>query len=179
MTAAATNKINLEADDLLECILKRKGGTVVEFGFHNKKKVKYHFQPLNPLDPDSPHICNVPNLEHYKRLVSITEAYREFDPDGEYEQVYAIQKSGDDSDFDGRNDYEDLLSVNPEEVSNDWLAGFTQQVLQIKLTQKQKLTDYAKTSYGIEVDKTVTAADLARLILVACIEEEREASENT
>lgn len=176
----ATNKINLEADDLIECILKRKGGTVVEFGFHNKKKSKYHFQPLNPLDPDSPHVCNVPNDDHYDRFLDIPEAYRAFDPDEDYEPVMSAPAPSDNDDYDPRNDFNDLLSVNPEDVSNDWLGKYAETILKIKVSQKQKLADAATKQYGLEFDyATTTAVDIVRLILVANIEAERIASENT
>ncbi|HHX4894666.1 TPA: hypothetical protein ACVB8O_002146 [Acinetobacter baumannii] len=179
MTTATNNKINLEADDLIECILQRKGGTIVEFGFHAKKKVKYHFQPLNPLDPDSPHVCNVPNDDHYDRLLNIPEAYRAFDPDEEYEPVLAAPAPSDDDDFDPRNDFSDLLSVNPEDVSNDWLGKFAETILGIKISQKQKLADVATKQYGLEFDyKTTSAVDIVRLILVERIEQERNVSDN-
>ena len=184
MTTATTlpiRKLDLKADDLIECILQRKGGTIVDFGFHNKKKAKYHFAPLDPLDPESPHICNVPNTEHYERFLDIAEAYRAFDPSEDYEPVYAVSTPPDIADaFDPRNDFKDLLSVNPEEVSNEWLGRFSKEVLQINIKQKQVLADVAVTQYGIEFDyKTTSATDIARLILVERIKEERNVSDNT
>lgn len=181
MTAAPVNKIDLEADDLIECTIQRKGGTVVDFGFHNKKKVKYHFLPINPLDPESPHVCNVPNDEHYERFVNIPEAYREFDPSEEYEPVYsAPAPTNKEDDFDPRNDFNDLLSVNPEDVSNEWLGNFAKVILETPINQKQKLADMATTRWKLEFDyKTTSAVDIVRKILVERIKEERNVSDNT
>ena len=179
MKNTANDSINLAATDLIECILHRKGGTLVDFGFHNRKKSKYHFQPLNPLDPDSPHVCNVPNKEHYQRFLAIPEAYRAFDPTEEYQPVYAAPTpTNENDDFDPRNDFNDLLSVNPEDVSNDWLGRFSKEILGININQKQKLADLAETTYEIDFDyKTTSATEIARMILVKRIEEERNASD--
>lgn len=171
---------DLTSENLIECVLKRKGGTVVEFGFHANKKVKYHFQPLDTTDPDSPHVCNVENAEHYERFVNIPEAYREFFPDEDYEPPMQLVSPSDNKDaFDPRNDFEDLLSVNADDVSNDWLAKFATVILDIKPTAKQKLADYLTKTYpAIEFDyQTTTASEIIRLILVQRIEEERNASE--
>ena len=179
-TQTPTNKINLEADDIIECILQRAGGTVVEFGFHNKRKVKYNFQPLNPLDPESPHVCNVPNDEHYDRFLEIPEAYRAFNPNEEYVPPYtAPTPSNDEDDFDPRNDFNDLLSVNPDDVSNEWLGKFAQVILETSIKKKQELADIATKHYGLEFDyKTTSATDIVRLILVERIKEERNVSDN-
>lgn len=177
---AINTKVDLTADDLVECLLKREGGTTVDFGFHNRKKVKYHFAPLDVNDPDSPHVCNVPNEEHYDRfVVGIPEAYRPYDHDAEYEPAMSMASasSGEDN-FDPSNDENDLLSVNPEEVSNKWLGDFAKNVLKTPVTQKQKLADLATEQYGLEFDySTTTATDIVRLILVERIKEEKNASD--
>lgn len=179
MKNATNDSINLNADDIIECIAHRKDGTIVEFGFHNRKKVKYHFKPLNPADPDSPHVCNVPNDEHYNRFLEIPEAYRAFNPSSDYEPPYtAPTPTNKNDDFDPRNDFNDLLSVNPEDVSNDWLGRFSKEILSIPVTQKQKLAEYAEKTYGLEFDyKTTSATEIIRMILVKRIEEERNASD--
>lgn len=173
-----SKKVDLTQENIIECVLKRKGGTLVNFGFHNRKKSVYHFQPLDPNDPDSPHVCNVENEEHYERFVNIPEAYREFFPDEEYEPVVELSSPAPQQDYDPRNDFNDLLSVNPEDVSNDWLEKFTKTILGITLKQKQELADYLKKTYGEEPDyKSTTAAELARLILKQRIQEEQNASD--
>ena len=173
------NPLDLTADDIVECILKREGGTIVEFGFHNKKKVKYHFRPIDATDPESPHVCNVSDDDHYGRFLSISECYREFDPDGEYQPVYSLSKPSEDDDYDSRNNFYDLLSVNPDDVSNEWLGQFAETILKIKVTQKQNLADMATTQYGLEFDySTTTAVEIVRMILVECIKAELAASES-
>ena len=178
--APQNTDIDLKADDIIECIPHRKGGTVVDFGFHNKRKVKYHFKPIDPTDPDSPHVCNVPNDEHYDRFLEIPEAYRAYFHDQEYEPAYAVPTPKQERDeYDPRNDFADLLSVNADDVSNDWLGRFTKEIIGIKLTQKQDLADYAQTHYELDFDYgTTTAAEIARLILKERIEEERNASDS-
>lgn len=173
------NKVDLTQENLIECILKRKGGTIVDFGFHANRKVNYHFKPLDPTDPDSPHVCNVPNEDHYKRFVKIPEAYREYFPDEEYTPVMQLPDADDDIDpLDPRNDFNDLLSVNPEDVSNDWLIKFSNEILKISGKNKQEIADYAIKHYSLEFDyKTTTSSEILRMILVERIKEERNASE--
>jgi len=176
---ASNTKVDLTADDLIECMLKREGGTAVEFGFHNLRKIKYHFAPLDASDPESPHVCNVANDEHYKRFLSIPEAYRPYDPEEEYSPAMSMANpTEDDDNFDPSNDENDLLSVNPEEVDNKWLGDYAKNVLKTPVTQKQKLADLATDQYGLEFDySSTTATDIVRMILVERIKEEKNASD--
>lgn len=176
---AKANPVNLQSENLIECLLKRKGGTIVNFGFHNKKKSVYHFRPLDLEDPESPHVCEVNNEEHYQRFLNIQEAYRPFNPDEEYEPVMQAPLAPEMDDYDPRNNFDDLLSVNPEDVSNEWLGQFAEKVLGLTIRQKQELADMATTQYGLEFEyKTETAVDIARMILVERIKLERNASES-
>lgn len=52
---------------LIESIIKREGGTVVEFDTRT-----YHFMP----DEHGRHVCEVDVPSHAKRLLEITEGYR-------------------------------------------------------------------------------------------------------
>lgn len=56
---------------LIECTIKRVNGTKITMGTNN-----YHFKPTDPADEDSPHVCEVEDSAHAKRLLSIKEAYR-------------------------------------------------------------------------------------------------------
>ena len=67
------NNINIESKTLVECILRRTGGTQIKFGYHGAKATVYNFLPLDSNDPDSPHVADVPNQEHYNRFISIKE----------------------------------------------------------------------------------------------------------
>ena len=53
---------------LIECILKRKNGTVVELD-----DKKYHFKPT---DTDERHLAEVLKQDHAQRFLSISEGYR-------------------------------------------------------------------------------------------------------
>lgn len=57
---------------LIECKLKRKGGTRIDF-----PEASYHFAPRPEL-PDAPHLAEVKHDAHVDRLLSIPEAYREY-----------------------------------------------------------------------------------------------------
>lgn len=54
----------------IECILKRQGGSFVELGDQT-----YHFKP----QADGAHVADVSDEEHADKLLSITEAYREYE----------------------------------------------------------------------------------------------------
>lgn len=54
----------------IECILKRQGGSFVELGDQT-----YHFKP----QPDGSHVAEVADDAHADKLLSITEAYREYE----------------------------------------------------------------------------------------------------
>jgi len=167
--------IDLTQDDLIECILKREGGSIIDFGFSGRKKITYRFQPLDPNDPESPHVCNVPNDDHYDRFMDIPEAYREFDPSVDYEPVISLASPLPVGDYDSKNQFDDLASVNPEEVTNDWLLQYAKEILGVGKS-KQAIADLATSQYGLEFDyNTSTATDIIRMILVKRIELEKNA----
>jgi len=56
---------------LIECTIKRTGGTKLTIGATN-----YHFKPVNVDDEEAPHVCEVADGAHAKRLLSIKEAYK-------------------------------------------------------------------------------------------------------
>lgn len=58
---------------LIECILRRVGGTRVTMG---NPPVNYHFKPADPTVEDSPHIADVSDPRHAKRFLEIKEAYK-------------------------------------------------------------------------------------------------------
>lgn len=173
-----SKQINLESKTLVESILKRTGGTPVKFGYHGGKATVYNFQPIDADDPDSPHIADVPNEEHYNRLMTIKEGYRPYDPDAEYEDIFSIP-SGDDAGKEGfstKNDMNDLLSVDPQTVSNEWLQEFAKTILNV--TQKQALADLATSRYQLEFDyKTTSTNEIIRLILIERQAEEKAENE--
>lgn len=169
--------INLQSETLIECMIKRAGGTDVPFGFSARKKVIYRFRPVDATDPESPHVADVTNDEHYERLISIAEAYRPYNQDTYEEPATLIPSSDPDNTYDP-TDYYDLLSVDLNTVSNDWLANFSKEVLKISPTSKAKLADYAQNTYELTLDtKSMTANEMIRSIAVERKKEERNASE--
>lgn len=68
-----TKKETVVALNVLECTLRRDGGTTVTFG--TKHEVKYHFKP----NASGHHVCAVPDPEHRKTLLAI-DGYRMYDP---------------------------------------------------------------------------------------------------
>ena len=59
---------------LIECTIKRRGGTLIPFGPADNPVNVYHFQET--VD-GGPHVCEVENQDHIDRLLSITESFRE------------------------------------------------------------------------------------------------------
>ncbi|MBV6551774.1 hypothetical protein KTN00_12185 [Acinetobacter soli] len=169
--------INLQSENLIECMIKRAGGTDVPFGFSNRKKTVYRFRPIDSTDPESPHVADVTNDEHYERFISIAEAYRPYSQD-EYEEPATLIPSSDPQNNYDPSDYNDLLSVDLNTVSNDWLANFSKLVLKISPTSKAKLAEYASTTYELTLDtKTMTANEMIRSIAIERKKEERNADE--
>ena len=168
--------INLKSENLVESLIKRANGSTVDFGYHGAKKVSYTFKPVDPEDNQSPHVADVANEKHYNQLIAVTEGFRAYDPD-DYQPVDAIIMSdATDEPKATKNDFDDLLSVDPETVSNNWLGEFAVEILKIKPTQKAALAEYLKTTYEVEVEKSTTANEIIRLILINRIEEEKAAS---
>lgn len=170
--------IDSKSKTLVECILKRQGGSIVKFGYHGAKAIVYKFVPLDDTDPDSPHVADVTNDEHYNRLIGIVEGYRPYDPNAEYEEITAIPSGSVDGKegYSTKNDMEDILSVDAQTISNEWLQEYAKTIL--KVTQKQALADLATSRYQIEFDyQTTTANDIIRLILIERQAEEKTASE--
>ncbi|WP_288385432.1 hypothetical protein [uncultured Acinetobacter sp.] len=171
------SKINLNSENLIECLIKRKGGTDVPFGFNAAKQITYRFRPLDVNDPESPHIAEVSNEDHYSRFISIRESYRPYNSDN-YEPVTQIPSADqDDEDEFDPVDGNDLLSVDLNTVSNDWLQNFAKDVLKLPPKTKDKLSTYAKTTYGLDLDHSMTANEMIRSIAVERKKEERNAHE--
>jgi hypothetical protein len=63
---------------LIECKLKRKGGTKIEFANEDGDVThNYHFVPRADL-PAVPHLAEITEPAHIERLLTLPEAYREF-----------------------------------------------------------------------------------------------------
>jgi len=65
-----------EENFLIECLIRRQGGTKVTFG--KRREVVYHFSPNDGMH----HVCPVRDPDHRRTLLAI-EGYKVYDPDGE------------------------------------------------------------------------------------------------
>lgn len=170
------SKINLESETLVECLLRRKGGTQVPFGRHGSNHTVYNFQPVDPNDPESPHVADVPDYDHYDRLMDIREGYRAYNHE-DYEPTYQIPAANPEAqNFDSKNNMFDILSVDPNTVSNDWLAAFAKEVLDLPPRTKTKIAEYALTKYEVELSQQLTANEMIREVLKLRIEEEKRSA---
>ncbi len=171
------SKINLESETLVECLLRRKGGTKVPFGRHGSNHTVYNFQPIDANDPESPHVADVPNEDHYERLLSIREGYRAYNHE-DYEPTYQIPAANPEAqNFDSKNNMHDILSVDPNTVSNDWLAAFAKEVLELPPKTKSKIAEYALTTYEVELSPQLTANEMIREVLKLRIDEEKRSAD--
>ncbi|WP_151721060.1 hypothetical protein [Acinetobacter ursingii] len=171
------SKVDLKSETLVECLIKRKGGSDVPFGFSAAKQVSYRFRPLDANDPESPHIADVTNDDHYDRLISIRESFRPYSQ-ATYQPATQIP-SANTNDEDGFDptDGNDLLSVDLNTVSNDWLQAFAKDVLKLPPKNKERLSLYASDTYEIDLAHSMTANEMIRSIAVERKKEERNAHE--
>lgn len=149
----------------IECLIKRKGGSVITFG-HKPREVKYHFKPVSD-EIDAPHECEVENPAHVQRLLSITEGYRiagaEYPDEDESPAVNQDQYA---------DAFESLHMVNPDTVDNKWLEAFATRVLEVSHSNKTRIAELLKSEWGIEVKPArETAVGLIRMALVECVRE--------
>lgn len=154
-------ELDLTSENLVESIIKRKGGSVIPFGHGHHKRIEYHFKPVLSL-PDSPHVCIVDNDEHRKCLLEIKEGFRLYNApdDKEEEPAPSLNKTQ-------TVDYEDLLGLNADEVTTDWLKAYAKDHLKISPTSKAQITEYAKLNYSLELEGTMTSINMLREVMKA------------
>lgn len=157
----------------IELMIRRKGGTVVDFGKNEATKVSYHFAPVDPANPDSPHVCEVNDDAHVNRLLSIT-GYRLFR--GERTPIASLQLSSQPDSFEPEDEYGDLVGIDPQLVDGDWLHGYSRKVLEITPTHKAKLMAKLKKSYDETLPDGSSPNDYIRALLVHAVAEQEAAS---
>lgn len=99
----------------IECILKRKGGTVAEIG-----GIEYHFKPQE----GGAHVADVKDNAHIQRFLSIPEGYRIYGEPAN--QVLQDQEDDDDEQDDEQEDEqedEQDEGQEDEDVERDHLAA--------------------------------------------------------
>ncbi|HND02884.1 MAG TPA: hypothetical protein PK782_12480 [Nitrospira sp.] len=151
----------------VESLIKRKGGSVIEFGYP-PKVTKFHFKPESD-DIDAPHVCEIPDGSPYLgRLLAITEGYR----------VYGAEVAEDDSpSADEKADpyadkFDNLHLVNPNDVDGKFLAAFARDVLQVPANSKSAIADLLKKEFDIEVAVArETSNSMIRMALAECVKQ--------
>jgi len=134
----------------IECTIKRLGGSRVELGGRT-----YHFAPANPADQDGPHIAEVTDEAHIKRLLSI-DCYRGLGKEGTtaQAQVQAALQQGSGTDGHIKSLAEMDADVVSEETIHEILAELDNLLAKAKkespdlLTNKQ-ISDFAEEHIGI------------------------------
>lgn len=166
----------MEKNLIVQCLHKRKGGSIHTFGHHNAKQEKYHFEPVDPKDEDSAHVCTIAQSDpHLQDFLAIKEGFRVY---SEGDTVLSIPKVQTPVDTDKlKNRYEDLLSVDPELVDGIWLEGYAREVLDIDPKSTQLLKARYSDGYGLTLSGKPTNLTVIRAILKAQIAEEKQASE--
>lgn len=174
---ADTNSKETEQDVTpIQCILRRKGGTKVTFGNNLAKQKTYHFKPVDGDDDQSPHVCNVDDIEHADRLLSIPEAYRLFRGDSGHVDKIEVTKGADDNEGAFLNRFEDILSIDFETAENDTVTDWAKEVLELTPSHSAKIREKA-AKLDVDVKKGDNMNELLRKIGAAMQEEERAASE--
>ena len=151
----------------VESLIKRKGGSVIEFGYP-PKVTKFHFKPESD-DIDAPHVCEITDGSPYLgRLLAITEGYR----------VYGAEVAEDDSpSADEKADpyadkFDNLHLVNPNDVDGKFLAAFARDVLQVPANSKLAIADLLKKEFDIEVAVArETSNSMIRMALAECVKQ--------
>jgi hypothetical protein len=159
----------------IESLIRRAGGSKVEFGFHAAKKRVYHFKPVDSNDPDAAHVATVDNADDIASLLAIREGYRIYDP----ESPTALTNEGDSGEGsdDLTNQYDDILSItNPDQLSNEWLDGYCREVLEVEPNNRVDLTRIM-ADYNLDAKPKQPFASMIREIVKAQIAQEKQGSD--
>lgn len=162
--------------EMIQCLQRRKNGTRVAFGNNEATQVEYHFKPINPEIPGSPHVCEVDNEEHADRFLSIREAYRLYRGDDAYADKIPVTKGSDADEGKFTNRFDDILSIDFETAGNDVVAKWSKEVLELTNSQSAQIRKKAK-SLDVEVKKGDNMTEVLRNIGKAMQAEEKAASD--
>ncbi len=129
---------------IIECTIKRKGGTVVDMNTQ-----VYHFRETE--QTKGCHCCEVSNEEHLSKFLAISESYRIFGSKDD-------QPKNDD-DEPGLDD-----ELDPEEMSNNELISWAESK-GINPKSKQSIQDYALTHHEADLDHRMSPVNMIRSII--------------
>lgn len=178
---AAAKKVTKVADtnsadgDMIQCLLRRKGGTKVTFGHNRATQKTYHFKPIDESDEQSPHVCNVDDEDHADRLLSIRESYRLYRGDSGYVDKIEVTRGANTDEGAFINKFDDILSIDFETAENDTVADWAKEVLNLTPAHSAKIREKA-ASLNVKVAKGDNMNEILRKIGQAMQEEERAAS---
>ena len=170
------SKKNDEAQGtLIQCLIRRKGGTKVPFGHNVATQKVYHFKPIDDSE-NAPHVCNVENDEHADTFLSIREAYRLYRGGAGAVDAIPVAKPLTDEDDPYKNRYDDILSIDFDLADNEVVAGWAKEVLDLTTAKSAKIREKAK-SLDVKISSGDNMMQVLRNIGKAMQEEERLASE--
>jgi len=161
---------------LIECLLKRVGGSDISFGQNVLRQVVYKFRPVDEKDNTSPHLCDIDNKDHINRLLSIRpKAYVEYvEGQGAQFEDEDFEKAEPTGDVD---DYSDsmLATINPDTVSNRYVEGFARQVLNVNPKDKKAISVIYKQNTGKDLKATMSATAMVRECLRCLVNDAKDA----
>ena len=167
---------NREDGEMIQCLLRRKGGTKVVFGNNRATQKTYHFKPVNADDENSPHVCAIDDEEHADQLLSIREAYRLYRGGAGVVDKIEVTMGAENDENAFVNRFDDILSIDFETAENNTVADWAKEVLELTPSHSAKIRQKAD-SLNVKAAKGDNMNELLRKIGQAMQEEERAASE--
>ena len=162
--------------EIIQCLLRRKGGTKVTFGNNRATQKTYHFKPVNADDENSPHVCAIDDEEHADQLLSIREAYRLYRGGAGVVDKIEVTMGANVDENAFMNRFDDILSIDFETAENNTVADWAKEVLELTPAHSAKIRQKAD-SLNVKAAKGDNMNELLRKIGQAMQEEERAASE--
>lgn len=162
--------------EMIQCLLRRKGGTKVTFGNNRATQKTYHFKPVNADDENSPHVCAIDDEEHADQLLSIREAYRLYRGGAGVVDKIEVTMGAENDENAFVNRFDDILSIDFETAENNTVADWAKEVLELTPAHSAKIRQKAD-SLNVKAAKGDNMNELLRKIGQAMQEEERAASE--
>ena len=162
--------------EMIQCLLRRKGGTKVTFGNNRATQKTYHFKPVNADDENSPHVCAIDDEEHADQLLSIREAYRLYRGGAGVVDKIEVTMGAENDENAFVNRFDDILSIDFETAENNTVADWAKEVLNLTPAHSAKIREKA-ASLDVKPAKGDNMNEILRKIGQAMQEEERAASE--
>ena len=125
-------------------------------------------------DENSPHVAIVNDEEHLAALLAIPEGYRLYL--GDNAPITAIPKPSEEAPAIAfKNRFDDLLSIDFNNIENDEIKKWSEQVLKVKATHAKEIKARAD-DMGIELSDNPPIITILRRIGLDMQKAEREAS---